>query len=189
MKNDETTSTHGGEQEIASAVAAVAEAEAEGADPALGDDFFAELAEIQRLGQKERAFADGRDLFNAEHREQLGVWRPVPFLRGAEVLIAHQSLCLEKRETLEARFREKYKIPVDQPITGKAREAIMRESFFGTAAKDWRGVVLDGQELPFTAEHFRKYMTVRRFRIFISTASLDAEAFRADRDGKLRGNS
>jgi hypothetical protein len=65
----------------------------------------------------------------------------------------------------------------------------MREAYFGTIAKDWRGFVLDGAPLPFTAENFRKYMTVRRFRLFLIGSSSDAEAFRADRDGQLRGNS
>lgn len=183
------TITPTGEHDVTEAVAAVAAAAAAGAEQEAGDDFFAELAALQHLGASERGFTDARALLETEHLEQLGVWRPVPFLKGAEILIAHQTAAAEKREQLEAKFREKYKLPLDQPLTAKNREAIWREAYYGTVAKDWRGISLDGQPLDFTAANFRKLMTSRRFRQHLISSSLDAEAFRADRDGKLRGNS
>lgn len=178
-----------GEQEAAEAVAAVAAAAADGGATEVGDDFFEELAELQRQGSSEKSFVDGRALLETEHLEQLGVWRDIPFLAGAALLIAHMTVAAEKRESLEAKFREKYKVPIDQPITGKSREAIWREAYYGTVVKDWRGVTLDGNVFDFTAENFRTLMTSRRFRQFIIQASTDAEAFRAERVGKLRGNS
>lgn len=186
MKSSEET-VPTGEQDLSEAVAVVASATDEA--PAPDEDFYQELADLQRLGNSERSFTDARALLETEHLEQLGVWRPIPFLKGAEIMIAHQTTAADKREQLEAKFREKYKLPQGEALTAKQREVIWRESYCGTVVRDWRGIVLDGKPLEFSPTSFRSLMTSRRFRQFVIQSALDAEAFRAERDGALRGNS
>lgn len=186
MKSKEET-TPPVDTEEAAAVAVIAEAAGQSTDP--DNDFYAELLELQQLASTDRAFADDRELFETETAEQTGVWRPCPWRKGAEILIAHQTLAIEKRERLEVKFRELHHIPLGQPLAGKGREAVWRESFYGTVIRDWRGFVLDGQAVPFTAENLRRYMNIRRFRQFVLAESNNAETFRADREKALRGNS
>lgn len=187
MKSNEVTATPPAEQDLTEAVAVVAAVAGENAAP--DDDFYQELADLQRLGASERSFTDARALLETEHLEQLGVFRPIPFLKGAEIMIAHQTVAAEKREQLETKFREKYKLPQAEALTARQREVIWREAYYGTVVRDWKGIVLDGTPMEFSPANFRTLMTSRRFRQFVISASLDAEAFRADRDGALRGNS
>lgn len=188
MKNNEVTATPPADVEEAAAVAVIAATAGDPVDP--DNDFYAELLELQQKGAKERVFADARDLLETEHLEQVGTWRPVPFFAGAEIKVAHQTVAAEKREQLEAKFREKYSIPENQPLTAKQREVIWRESYYGTVVPEWRNFPpLDGKPMEFTAANFRLMMTSRRFRQFLIQEALRAESWRADRDGALRGNS
>lgn len=187
MEDSKPTATPPADQELTEAVAVVAAVAGDAAAP--DEDFYQELADLQKLGATEPTFSDASELLETEHLEQLGVWRPIPFLKGAEIMIAHQTASAEKREQLESKFREKYKVPQGQALTAKQREVIWREAYYGTVVRDWKGIVLHGKPLECTAPGFRTLMTSRRFRQFVIQAALDAEAFRADRDGALRGNS
>ena len=173
------------DQALESAVQAVAEVKAE--VPA-GDDFYAELAQLREFADQ-RGFADVSELLASEQLEQEGVWRPIPLFRGAEIRICHQTTAAEKREQLEAKFRERYSIPLNTPLTARQREAIWREAYFGTVIRDWRGVLLNGKPLEFTAENCRLLMKSRRFRLFVLQESNSFETFRSEREQALRGNS
>lgn len=175
------------ESEDAAAIAVIAASAGDAVDP--DNDFYQELLELQSASTPEILFADDSELFASEQLEQSGVPRPVPWRPSARTMIAHQTRSTEKRERLELAFREKHKIPLGQPLSAKVREALWRESFYGTVVVGWEGYVLHGEPVPFTAENLRLYMKSRRYRQYVLSESNNAETFRAARTADLRGNS
>lgn len=175
-------------QALDAAVAAVtAAAEApHGAEDDL--ELLDELAKLQAESAEE-TFADISELFETEHREQLGVWIDWPAVPGARVHIAHFSACADKREELERRFRERHQVATETPLSRRVSEALWRECFFGTVVKGWSGLLKAGQAFEFNERNFRELIQVRRFRAFVRDKSTAAEAFRAKREEGLRGNS
>jgi len=166
---------------IDAAVAAVAAAPA--SEPT---DILDEIAKLREAPAV--PFRDFGDAITSAELEDLGVWQRWPDIEEGEFLIAHMSASHEKRQALEERFREKHKI--DEPVLPpNVREALFRESFFGTVVKGWRNVKRNGQPFEFNAENYRTAIRVRSFRQWVFKTATDAERFRAKRDEALRGNS
>lgn len=148
-------------------------------------DILDELAKLREPATP--AASDLRTLLAAAELEELGVWEHWPELEGAEFLIAHLGASNDKRQRLEERFREKHQVtdPVLPPVI---REALFRESFYGTVIKGWRGVVLDGKPFEFSEANCRTLLRVRTFRSWIFRKASDVERFRSQRAEAVRGN-
>lgn len=124
-------------------------------------------------------------------REEAGVWSPWPVIAGARVLVAHLSAASDRQQELDAAYRKRFKIAPGVELQKNVREAIFRESFFGTVVRDWSGMRLSRtspDELPFNLANYRRLVKLRQFRGWVFVQATDQERFRVESAEALRGN-
>lgn len=159
-----------------------------------------QLAALESLGvtvdrathgvAEQQKFRSLDELFEQEEAELLGrefEWDAVP---GCFITIAHASAARQKMLKMEAAYREKRQVPLGQPLPTDALLSLIRDAYFGTVVKGWRGMKLKGAELAFTeAVHRRLWDGARRYREFVLAKASAEEEFRRQQNEAARGNS
>lgn len=154
-----------------------------------GSSDFMEAMERLEADMSGPAFTDLRQLIDAEKAEEEGRFFPWPGIQGAEIHIAHLSACGDKRMQLESTYRKRKGKKPSEPLDQKVDEQIWREAMFKTVVKGWRGLKLDGKEVPFTLQNYREFMDkVRGLRSFVIRKASEAQNFRNEEYDELSGN-
>lgn len=111
-------------------------------------------------------FLDLSELESREEEELTGRKFDWPAMPGAWVQIAAFRACLEKKNELERKFRDKKGL-FGKELDPKVEENLYRESMFGTVVKGWSGITDKGFAKPFNLENYRRLMNTFRFKVFV----------------------
>lgn len=112
--------------------------------------------------------------------EQEGVW--VDLGDGARVRIARRDT-VRYRETLRKESAPYRQVARAGLLSDETSNQILVKVLARTVLLDWEGITEDGQPVPYSYENaVRLLTTYRDFLEFVTTASGEAEAFKAESD-------